>query len=258
MKLQDENQNINPMKTSNAETIILCDSNGRNLDPKLLCPNSTTEYVRCRTIEADNKILEQHQFSNPKTFIIHTSTNDIERCSIDSISNKTKTLLSSIRQKHPQACLILSSLLPRNDHLLQKAKTRNDRLEKFTNEFPNTTILKHTNLFESTQILYDKKHLNHKGVKIFAKNLKSAYFGTKRKHYSPKPKPLFHPPTNKQFTPNHRPHQPYHHVPHPGNYNQQFPPLPRNGNPNTWKRPLDNETSHKVSEMIKILHSLFQ
>jgi hypothetical protein len=24
MKLQDENQNINPMKTSNAETIILC------------------------------------------------------------------------------------------------------------------------------------------------------------------------------------------------------------------------------------------
>jgi hypothetical protein len=119
MKLQDENQNINPMKTSNAETIILCDSNGWNLDPKLLCPNSTTEYVRCLTIEAANKILEQHQFSNPKTFIIHTGTNDIERCSTDN-SNKTKTLLSSIRQKHPQACLILSSLLPHNDHLLQK------------------------------------------------------------------------------------------------------------------------------------------
>ena len=129
-------------------------------------------YFQGGGFETANKILEQHQFNNPKTFIIHTGTNDIDRCSIDNISNKTKTLLSSIRQKHPQARLILSSLLPRNDHLLQKAKTLNDRLEKFTNEFPNTTILKHTNLFESTQILYDKKHLNHKGVKIFAKNLK--------------------------------------------------------------------------------------
>jgi hypothetical protein len=40
----------NHHKPINAETIILCDSNGRYLKPELLCPNSSTHYTRCPTL----------------------------------------------------------------------------------------------------------------------------------------------------------------------------------------------------------------
>jgi hypothetical protein len=43
---------------------------------------------------------------------------------------------------------------------------------KTAKEFPNTTSVTHANLFQSTSILYDKKHLSDKGFRIFAKNLK--------------------------------------------------------------------------------------
>jgi preprotein translocase subunit SecD len=80
-----EHKNYNPQKTPSAEkkiisteTVILCDSNGKHLDMNLLCPGTTTSYIRCPTTAEAIKILEQHTFTNPKTIIIHCGTNDIE------------------------------------------------------------------------------------------------------------------------------------------------------------------------------------
>ena len=70
-----ENNNQKPI---NAETIIICDSNGRYLKPKELCPNSTTRYIRSATLSKAKQIVEASNFINPKNFIVHCGTNDME------------------------------------------------------------------------------------------------------------------------------------------------------------------------------------
>jgi hypothetical protein len=129
----------NPMQTTQeedslteikADAVILCESNGRNINPTLLCPNSTTKYLKCPTVEQAREILDRNKFIEPKTFIIHCGTNDIEKLPADNISKEMKSLLSSINQKHTQSRIILACLFPRDDDLLQKARDLNEKLMK--------------------------------------------------------------------------------------------------------------------------------
>ncbi|CAB4030175.1 Hypothetical predicted protein [Paramuricea clavata] len=71
-----------------ADAVILCDSNGRNINPTLLCPNSTTKYLKCPTVEQAREIFDRHKFIEPKTFIIHCGTNDIENYLLTTSPNK--------------------------------------------------------------------------------------------------------------------------------------------------------------------------
>ena len=171
--------------------------------------------------------------TEPQTFIIHCGTNDIEKLPTDNISNEMKSLLSSIKLNHPESRIILSCLPPRNDNLLQKAQNLNDKLMKIAKEFPNTTAVTHENLYQSTAILYDRKHLNNKGFKGLAKNLKSAYFGTHQKSANLKRKLYPHPasrPYPQQATTLYPPPLPFSTANQPfrnpsaSNYHQQPPP----------------------------------
>ncbi|CAB3997925.1 Hypothetical predicted protein [Paramuricea clavata] len=106
MQTTQEKDSLTEIK---ADTVILCDSNGRNINPTLLCPNTTTIYPKRPTVEHAREILDRNKFIEPKTFIIHCGTNDIEKLPTDNISKQMKSLLSSINQKHPQSRIILSS-----------------------------------------------------------------------------------------------------------------------------------------------------
>lgn len=70
-------------KTCNSETVILCDSNGRMIDTKLLCPDTTCTYIRCPTLPTANEIIKQTHFAGTKTVILHCGTNDLETASDD-------------------------------------------------------------------------------------------------------------------------------------------------------------------------------
>ena len=96
-------------KVITSETNNLCDSNGKHLDVNLLCTG--TSISRCPTTAAAIKILEQHTFTNPKTIII-------EHISNEAVSNNIGSLITNIRKDHPSCRIIISSLLPRSDHLL--------------------------------------------------------------------------------------------------------------------------------------------
>jgi coenzyme F420-reducing hydrogenase gamma subunit len=93
-----EHKNHNPQKTPSAEkrtitteTIILCDSNGKHLDMNLLCPGTTTSYIKCPTTAEAIKILEHHTFTNPKTIIIHC----IEQMTLS--TSQTKLLVTILK-----------------------------------------------------------------------------------------------------------------------------------------------------------------
>ena len=72
-------KNSKENQPNNSQTIILCDSNGRFLKPEILCPDSATKYIRCPTLSKAEDLLNEEKLDNPKTFIVHTGTNDLEQ-----------------------------------------------------------------------------------------------------------------------------------------------------------------------------------
>ena len=70
-------------KICSSETVIVCDSNGRMIDTKLLCRDTTCTYIRCPTLPTANEIIKQTHFAGTKTVILHCGTNDLETASDD-------------------------------------------------------------------------------------------------------------------------------------------------------------------------------
>ena len=162
-------------KSIDAETIIICDSNSRYLKPKELCPDSTTKYIRSPTLSQARQKIESFNFTNPKNLIIHCGTNDIEQPGKNTIT-ETLEIVDLVKQKHPNCKILVSSLLSRKDELNNKVPTINEELKTRLSSKTKTTYIQHTNI--SSADLHDKKHLNERGVKKFAKNIKAAYFNT--------------------------------------------------------------------------------
>ena len=233
----ENNQPSPPEKSFTTETIILCDSNGKKLDTKLLCPGSSCSYIKCPTMAKAIGIMEQYSFTNPKTFIIHCGTNDIEKVSNEEFCQKISTMLTTTQQKYPNSRIIISSLLPRSDNLLSKLPILNQRLEKICSPMAKVLLVKHDNLFASRNILYDRKHLNDKGFRLFAKNLKGAFFGNEIQ-LQPKARNQKHMKeatrNQQQYNPHHPKliHLPFHHLnPTYSNslYNTPIHPTSENG-----------------------------
>ena len=95
-----------------------------------------------------------------------------------------------VKQKHPNCRILVSSLLSRKDELNNKVPAINEELKTGLCSKTKNTYIQHTNI--SNVDLYDKKHLNERGVKKFSKNIKAAYFNTTPKNkemntkYTPK------------------------------------------------------------------------
>jgi hypothetical protein len=151
--------------TNDAETIILCDSNGRYINPSLLCPQTKTSYLRCATLSQTKSNIEKTTFSSPKTFMIHCGTNDLEKTqSNEELINQTMEIVENIEKSYPQSRIILSTLLPRGDDLDKRVATVNKELENTFSAKKNVKMVVHENI-EKSKHLKDKKHLNEKGVK---------------------------------------------------------------------------------------------
>ena len=98
-----------------------------------------------------------------------------------------------------------------------KVPAINEELKTRLSSKIKTTYIQHTNI--SNADLYDKKHLNERGVKKFAKNIKAAYFNT-----TPKKKEM-----NKKYTPSdtHNQNFPQHMRTQPFQFgrNNIYPPF---------------------------------
>ncbi len=257
------------------ETIIVCDSNGRYLKPELLCPNSPTQYIRCPTLTDAMNLINNSNFTHAKCFIIHCGTNDLEKVNSESdLIHLTEKVMKAIREKYPNARIIISGLLPRKDPLNRKVIPFNDNLGKIMAGKQNITFVNHKNI--KPEDMKDKKHLSQDKVKYLAKNLKAAFFNTKPKSRIRKPKseqfykyqresPRRRNPIFNLYNP--EPHVPTSTLPYP--FPPQLPPKPQ-FNPSTIPHqqqtpylypnntkpspPLPHQASNHMSELIKELY----
>jgi wyosine [tRNA(Phe)-imidazoG37] synthetase (radical SAM superfamily) len=173
----------------------------------------------CNTVS--NKVKHRKTFSSPKTFILHCGTNDLEKTqSNDELINQTMDIVENIEKSYPQSRIILSTLLPRGDDLDKRVTTINKELENILSAKKNVKIVMHENL-EKSKHLKDKKHLNEKGVKLFAQSLKRAYFN--------KPTRTWNFPQNQQYRTQYTQSRfyqpnPYNHYPILNNRQQKHIP----------------------------------
>ena len=122
-------------------------------------------------------IIQNTTFTSPRTFIIHCGTIDLESIkSNEQLVNQTMEVITEVEKKYPETRILMSSLVPRNDRLDEGSNIINKELEKIICFKSKVTFAKHDQITKSYH-LKDKKHLN-KGVKIFARDLKAAYFNT--------------------------------------------------------------------------------
>ncbi|CAB4009268.1 Hypothetical predicted protein [Paramuricea clavata] len=152
----------NPNNAKNeADTILICDSNGRHLNPPLLSPTAKQAVrTRCATLVRAKSIINSTTYTSPKSFIIDTGTNDLEHSDTNEalIKNAIGTV-ELIQTKHPESHIIFSFILTRNDELDKRGMTLNNCLEKLLSTKKNFTFVRHSNI-NSKYHLKDKKHLN--------------------------------------------------------------------------------------------------
>ena len=152
--------------------LFLCDSNGKYLRLKKLCPHHETTYHRCATTDnAVDIINETDPSETPTIILIHTGCNDIEHKGTASTFKDICNLLSLTSAKFPSSRILFSSLLPRKDKLNMNVYEVNRLLQNTA--FPtNVEVIEHAQLLDSdSNILFDQKHLNREGASLFARTL---------------------------------------------------------------------------------------
>jgi hypothetical protein len=198
------------------------------LNLNLLCPDTKSKYIKCPTLIEAESIIKNLTYDSPKTFIIHNGTNDLETTpSNDEMINRIQEVIKCINKKYPLSRVIVSSLLPRKDDLNRRASEINKTIQKIFEKNKTVKIVQHNNIM-STKHLKDKKHLNEIGVKLFALNLKRAYFNkpsqTTYRYHSPETRSSNYRysqiPTKNQYIPNNRPTR---HNPDQDHISQQHP-----------------------------------
>ena len=149
------------------KTVILCDSNGRDINTKLLCPDSKVKYLRCPTLPQAEKIINNLTDDRPNTLILHCGTNDLEITpSNQEIISKMEDIVNTIQKKYPTTKILISNLLPRSDSLNKRAMEINENIKKKFEHNKMTKVVVHNNIYHHKH-LKDKKHLNEVGVKLF-------------------------------------------------------------------------------------------
>ena len=84
------------------DTVILCDSNGKYLKLKRLCPDRKVTYFRCPTVQRGKEIIESSDFGTPQTILIHTGTKHLEReISTSQSTSDLTTLITTAAEKYP-------------------------------------------------------------------------------------------------------------------------------------------------------------
>ena len=172
--------------------------------------------------------MKNTHFSNPKCFILHCGTNDLEKIESDQeLITLIENVVKLITDQYPNCRIIISGLLPQKDHLNENITLINNKLEKILANKANASFIQHNNV-KPTEDLKDKKHSNQKVVKFFTKNIKAAYFNTtpknktsKRNTQNVRPGGVFPQqryPIGFQPTPN--PYSPVYHIPLPSFVNQ--------------------------------------
>ena len=131
VQVKSSQQNLSDKIPVDAEIVMLLNSNGRHLRTNEIFPKFSATKIGYPLIEqANESILDKKFISNPKAFIIHTRTNDLEKEDPASVADRLIDLCNIIREKFADSRIILSLLLPRSDYHSKKVMECNNIIKR--------------------------------------------------------------------------------------------------------------------------------
>ena len=100
------------------DIVLIMDSNGRKIDPKLLYPveGSTSRKLYCPLLEDVEDFLKDCTFQkSPTVVLIHCGTNNLDKVSPKWVTDKLPSIASNLSNKLRSSKIIVSGVLPRGD-----------------------------------------------------------------------------------------------------------------------------------------------
>eukprot|EP00112_Aurelia_sp_Birch-Aquarium-sp1_P002994 Seg13340.1 transcript_id=Seg13340.1/GoldUCD/mRNA.D3Y31 product="hypothetical protein" protein_id=Seg13340.1/GoldUCD/D3Y31 len=188
-KVNDESFGQNPtinetqnqeLKYFEQENILIGDSNIKFISATRF--NSPIGKIRCGSFKQLPETLRSICLPNAKKIILHLGTNDIEDSGKEDFASFLHQSIELINSKCPNAVIICSEILRRYDNQNNKVAMANKILEDicdYTSIDAPVVMTYHSYIDET--MLVDHKHLNRQGLKIFISDLKSTFFGVKRR-----------------------------------------------------------------------------
>ena len=136
---------------------MLCDSNGKYLKLRKLCPDRKTAYFRCPTLKWGYEIIDTPPVDSPEIILIHTGTNDLERTdSPDHLASNISNFITATSKKYSSTKVLFSTLLPQWDVLNEEISKINSFIKQKCSRFANVHLIDHTSLHLSQHnILHD-------------------------------------------------------------------------------------------------------
>lgn len=149
--------------------IFLCDSNGKHISLRRLFPGRPSAQIWSPTSSKAMEQLSSQNFQGVKHILIHTGTNDLTGHNKD-IPRMLREVAMKATTEFPTARVTISALLPRRDMPQHVINNINADLIKKCAQLPNVHVALHGQILH--QHLCDRLHLNQRGVRLFAKNIK--------------------------------------------------------------------------------------
>ncbi|KAI8509824.1 hypothetical protein Bbelb_122520 [Branchiostoma belcheri] len=161
------------------DVLILGDSNTKGIKMDVLYPNKSAKREVMYTITEATEHVQQSTMPDPKVLLFHVGTNDArETRDATSVTDRYRKLIHTAHEKYPRTQLVLSSIPPRDDPVLQQiGDSVNSWMKDICEEIQYVHVIDNNNLADMGSIkprLYndDGYHLNRFGLRVLAANIK--------------------------------------------------------------------------------------
>ena len=176
----DRTTAANPTPSFDSDVILFMDSNGKNIDERILANGVKVQKSIVYTIPQAIDVLKSCNFvKQPEKILFHLGTNDLDYAPPDEIASKMNDLLHLARSRCPRTKFYVSAILPR---LSRKTADIEERVE-FTNtaygtltgSMPGCFLIDH-HINIQIDMLSDDRHLNKIGFYTMLANVRFFMF----------------------------------------------------------------------------------
>ena len=211
-----DNQVSNPpnpqeLPRKKPDIIVIADSNGKYLDPKLLHDHKNVTIEKRYFInKAKNEIPVHNDPENVSDIVMLTGINDLKYDDIPVVLNKLDQTCHRYQSAFPNSKIHIGGVAPANPKCIQY----NFHLENLADErqvpfIPNDELIDaSTGVAKTGMVEPNDIHYTKKGLRTYAKHIKRSLYGYKRRQNIPRPNPPsgsppIHPSNSPSLNQNH-------------------------------------------------------
>ena len=191
---QSTPQDISDTIEKQNHILIVADSNGKHIDPKLIHDKKTVTIEKKYYLEDAMKIPDHVKPQNVTDVVMLTGINDLKYNSIPVVVGRLDKTCREYQRKFPKAIIHIGSVAPANVTCIQyNAHIQNLAAERGVPFISNDQMFNKTGHVQPGMIEKGDIHYTRKGIIPLAKQIKRSVYGYNEAKSQPRPNPLPNP-----------------------------------------------------------------